>query len=116
MVSLLIGNHSVRQQNRGKRNETWGECQLTCMPIKGDQSNACRRATREPTVLIKVTHAGAPARRWAVPYVGRLADALAVVDLRRAHIAVHLELAAQAVHDDIQVQLSYSTHPAPRLA
>jgi hypothetical protein len=35
-------------------------------------------------------------------------DGLAVVDLRSAHIAVDLELAAQAVDDDVKVQLTHA--------
>ncbi len=36
------------------------------------------------------------------------ADGLAVVDLRSADVALYLELAPQAVHNDLQVQLTHA--------
>ena len=39
---------------------------------------------------------------------GRLGDRLAVGDLRRADLALHVELAHHAIADDLQVQLAHA--------
>ena len=41
-----------------------------------------------------------------VPQFHRLCDGLAVSHLRFAHLGLHLELARQAIDDDLQVQLT----------